>query len=146
MSDQSASYWMAVARMGFEEDFNRLFDKLNITRAELAARLEVTPAYISKVLNGTAGNYKLETMTKWARAIGAILQIRLISEDGEVVRVVDYETARVLDATREDTARQESIVSADETETLATLLTFRRVAGVTTGSFSAEIDRNLRHG
>src|SRR5215218_4293344 len=97
MEDQPLSYWTAVARMGFEEDFNRLFDELGLSRTELAERIGATPAYISKLLNGRTGNFQLETMTKLARAIDAILQIRLIKEDGEVVRVVDYETARALD-------------------------------------------------
>jgi hypothetical protein len=49
------------------------------------------------VLNGSAGNFQLSTMAKWARALGAIVQIRLIKEGEEVVRVVDYETAGELD-------------------------------------------------
>jgi len=58
MTDQPLSYWMAVARIGFEDDFSRLFDELGISRSALAA----------------------------------ILQIRLIKEEGEVLRVVDYAT------------------------------------------------------
>ncbi len=95
--DRPLSYWIAVARMGFENDFNRIFDDLGISQVELAKRIGSTPAYISKVLNGTDGNYELGTMAKWARAIGAILQIRLIKEDREAVRVVDYETAGAID-------------------------------------------------
>lgn len=98
MNDQPLSYWIAVARMGFEDDFNRLFDELGISRVELAKRVEASPAYVSKVLNGAQGNFQLSTMAKWARAIGAIVQIRLIKEGKEAVRVVDYETAAVLDA------------------------------------------------
>jgi transcriptional regulator with XRE-family HTH domain len=97
MTDRPLSYWVAVARMGFENDLHRLLDAAGITRAELADQLNVSGAYVSKVLNGTAGNYQLETMAKWARALGAIVQIRLIKEGKEVVRVVDYETAGALD-------------------------------------------------
>ena len=100
MTDEPPSYWVAVARMGFDDDFNRIFDDLGISRAELAKRMGCTPAYVSKVLNGATGNYQLETMAKWARAIGAIVQIRLIKEGKEVVRVVDYETAGALDDNR----------------------------------------------
>jgi transcriptional regulator with XRE-family HTH domain len=91
------SYWVALARMGFENDFHRLFNELGISRAELAKRLGTSPEYVTKVLNGSAGNFQLSTMTKWARALGAIVQIRLIREGEEVVRVVDYETAKELD-------------------------------------------------
>lgn len=97
MTDRPLSYWVTVARMGFENDFNRLFDELGLSRTELARRMDCTPAYVSKLLNGTAGNFQLETMAKWARAIDAIVQIRLIKEGAEVVRVMDYESARALD-------------------------------------------------
>jgi transcriptional regulator with XRE-family HTH domain len=83
--------------MGFENDFHRILEDLGISRAELAERVGASPAYVSKVLNGTAGNFQLTTMAKWARAVGAVLQIRLIREGQEVVRVVDYETAGALD-------------------------------------------------
>jgi|SRR5690349_423895 len=97
--DRPLSYWVAVAGMGFENDFNRLFEKTGLSQAELAARLECSPAYVSKILSGT-GNLQLKTMAKWARAIGAILQICLIEEGKEVVRVVDYDVARAFDDER----------------------------------------------
>src|SRR4051812_33971394 len=94
------SYWVTLARMGFENDFHRLFNELGISRAELAKRLGTSPEYITKVLNGSTGNFQLSTMAKWARALGAIVQIRLIKEGEEVMRVVDYETAGKLDDRR----------------------------------------------
>jgi len=97
VADRPLSYWVSIARMGFENDFNRLFDELDIPRAELARRVNSSPAYVSKLLNGAAGNFQLSTMAKWARAIGAIVQISLIKEGKEAVRVVDYETAGALD-------------------------------------------------
>jgi|ERR1700674_33082 len=93
MTDEPLSYWIAVARLGFENDFHRIFDQSGMSRAELAKRINATAPYISKVLNSTNGNFQLETMAKWARAIGAILQIRLTKEGEEVVRVLDVETA-----------------------------------------------------
>lgn len=103
--DRPLSYWISVARMGFENDFNRLFDELDISRAELAKRVGSSPAYVSKLLNGAAGNFQLSTMAKWARAIGAIVQIRLIKEGREAVRVVDYATASALDDRRDGQAQ-----------------------------------------
>jgi len=97
MPDEPLSYWVAVARMGFEDDFHRLFDELGISQAELARRIPVSEAYASKFLNGTTGNYELGTMVKWARAVGGIVQVRVIKEEGETVRIVDYQTARELD-------------------------------------------------
>jgi transcriptional regulator with XRE-family HTH domain len=97
VEDEPIAYWVAVARMGFEDDFHRIFDQSIMSRTELAKRLGATPAYVSKVLNSTDGNFQIETMAKWARAIGAILQISLTKEGEEVVRVVDYQTAHRFD-------------------------------------------------
>lgn len=117
MPDEPLAYWVDLARMGFEDDFARLFDDLGITQAELANRLGVSPEYVSKVLNGRAGNYELKTMAKWARAVAGIVQIRVIKEHGEAVRIVDYETARELDeravAQQTSTSASEKVVSLD---------------------------------
>jgi transcriptional regulator with XRE-family HTH domain len=99
--------------MGFEDDFNRIFDELGISRTDLAERLDSSPAYVSKVLNGTAGNFQLSTMAKLARAIGAIVQIRLIIEGKEAVRVVDYETAGQLDTPHRSLATQTNVVNLE---------------------------------
>ena len=95
--DEPLSYWVTVARMGFEDDLHRILGQVGISRAELAKRLGATPAYVSKVLNGSDANYTIETMAKWARALGSIAQIRLIVDGKEAVRVVDYETAGEID-------------------------------------------------
>jgi transcriptional regulator with XRE-family HTH domain len=121
MTDEPPSYWIAVARMGFENDFQRIFDDLGISRAELARRLKSSPEYVTKVLNGTTGNFQLRTMAKWARAIGAIVQIRLIKEGKEAVRVVDYETAAALD---DASSGSERATAADATDTMATIIPF----------------------
>jgi transcriptional regulator with XRE-family HTH domain len=96
--EEPLSYWVAVARMGFEDDFHRLFEELGISQAELARRIPASEAYVSRFLNGQRGNYELQTMTKWARAVGGVVQVRVIKEEGEAVRIVDYETARKLDS------------------------------------------------
>ena len=91
------SHWITLARLGFEEDLARLMSKKKILKSDLAKNADVSPPFITKVLSGT-NNYTLKTMAKLARAVGAVLEIRLADENGEVVRVVDYETARELDS------------------------------------------------
>jgi transcriptional regulator with XRE-family HTH domain len=103
------SHWVTLAGMGFENDFHRLFNELGISHAELAKRIGTSPEYVTKVLNGAAGNFQLNTMAKWARALGAIVQIRLIKEGEEVVRVVDYETAGELDDRERRTTGEHSM-------------------------------------
>jgi len=89
-------FWIDLARVGFEEDLYRLMERAGINRAELAEAAGVSPAFVSKVLNGST-NYTLKTMAKLARAAGAVLQVRVIDEEREVVRVVSPETAARLD-------------------------------------------------
>jgi|GEM_PF-6572018 len=89
-------FWIDLARVGFEEDLHRLMERSGINRAELAEAAGVSPAFVSKVLNGST-NYTLKTMAKLARAAGAVLQVRLVDEDREVVRVVRPEEAARLD-------------------------------------------------
>jgi len=88
--------WIDLARVGFEEDLDRLMTRAGVNRSELAEAAGVSPAFVSKVLNGST-NYTLKTMAKLARAVGAVLQVRLIDENREVVRVVSPETASWLD-------------------------------------------------
>ena len=121
MTDEPLAYWIAVARLGFENDFQRIFDQSGISRAELAKRLKSTPAYVSKVLNSTDANFQLETMAKWARAIGAILQIRVTKEGEEVVRVVDYQTAREFD----DWELPEKSFASSQPSPMGTVVSFR---------------------
>ena len=89
-------FWIDLARVGFEEDLYRLMERAGINRAELAEAAGVSPAFVSKVLNGST-NYTLKTMAKLARAAGSVLQVRLVDEDREVVRVVSTVTAAWLD-------------------------------------------------
>lgn len=97
VKDRPLSYWITLARMGFEEDLARLMGKKDVSRSDLARKVGVSPQFITKILNGT-NNYTLATMAKLARGIGAVLEVRLADEGSEVVRVVDPSVAVVLDA------------------------------------------------
>lgn len=94
--EEPLEFWVDLARVGFEDDLHRLMDRARLNRAEIAEAAGVTPAFVSKVLNGST-NYTLKTMAKLARAVGAVLQVRLIDEDREVVRIVSPDTAAWLD-------------------------------------------------
>ena len=84
------SYWIGLARMEFTADLDRLMQEDEVSRAELARRIETSQAYITKVLGGT-GNFTLETMAKLAQAMDAVLHIRLARE-GELVKVEQPQT------------------------------------------------------
>jgi transcriptional regulator with XRE-family HTH domain len=88
--------WVELARIDFEEDLYRLMEEQELSQADLAKAVGVSPAFISKVLHGST-NYTLKTMAKLGRALGASLHVRLAVDNEEVVRVVSPETARLLD-------------------------------------------------
>jgi len=76
-------YWVAKVIYAFTEEFQRLTENENICRAELARRLGVSPAYITKVFRGNA-NFTIETMVRLARTVGARLHLHLTPQGQEV--------------------------------------------------------------
>ncbi len=116
--DEPLDFWIDMARVGFEDDLHRLMTSAGIHRTDLAEAAGVSPAFVSKVLNGST-NYTLKTMAKLARAVGGVLQVRLTAEDAEVVRVVSPETAAWLDDRGFSTARfEQEAASAEGIDTL----------------------------
>jgi len=70
IAERSAVYWAEAAWLQFTEDLHSLMRSQNVTRAELARRLGVSPAYITKVFRGTA-NLTLESMCRLTLAFDA---------------------------------------------------------------------------
>ena len=69
-------YWTERAIAELTEELSRWMETKGISQAELAARIGVSPPYISKVLRGNV-NFTLATMTKLAFALGAGVRIHL---------------------------------------------------------------------
>jgi hypothetical protein len=84
-AEKTPEYWTQTAILDFTEELSRLMSEANppINRAELAKRIKASPAYVTKVLRGNV-NFTLETMTKLARAVGAVVRIHL-APDGVIV-------------------------------------------------------------
>ncbi|MGH7339824.1 MAG: helix-turn-helix domain-containing protein [Candidatus Rokuibacteriota bacterium] len=87
--------------MGFEDDLHRLMEEKEVSRTALAKAIDASPAYISQLLNGAGGNFTLKTMAKLACALDALVQIRLVLDGNEVVRVMSIEEARHFDDRKE---------------------------------------------
>lgn len=66
---QNAAYWTEDLLLTTAERLRDVMEKERISRSELARRLNVSPAYITKVLRGHA-NMSLETLARLAFAIG----------------------------------------------------------------------------
>lgn len=64
----SHAYHAESASLEFTENLLRRMDEVKISRSELAAKIGVKPAYITKILRGDT-NFTLETMVKLALAL-----------------------------------------------------------------------------
>jgi transcriptional regulator with XRE-family HTH domain len=73
-------YWVADAIYTFTEELHKLAEKENISRTELARRMEVSPAYITKIFRGDV-NFTIDTMVRLARRVGARLYLHLVPEE-----------------------------------------------------------------
>lgn len=75
-AERDPAYWAEGAWLRFTEELLALMTAQNVTRAELARRVGVSPAYITKVFRGTV-NLTLETMSKLALAVGASVRLHV---------------------------------------------------------------------
>lgn len=72
---KTSVYWAEAAKMDFADNLYSRMEEQNITRADLARRLDVSGAYITKILGGTI-NFSIESMTKLAFAFGSRIDIK----------------------------------------------------------------------
>ncbi len=71
---QRNSYWFETAKLEFSVELNRMFKRSGITQAELAHKIDSSPAYVTKVFRGDT-NFTIETMVKLASAVDGELHI-----------------------------------------------------------------------
>ena len=74
--EQRDDFWVESAKLSFVVELNRLLQKGDMKYADLARRIDRTPAYISKIMAGDT-NFTIDTMTKLARAVGGELNISI---------------------------------------------------------------------
>src|SRR5262245_35706483 len=79
-AERSPAYWAEGAWLRFTEELLALMEAQSVTRAELARRVGVSPAYITKVFRGTV-NLTLETMSRLALAVGASVRLHVAPID-----------------------------------------------------------------
>lgn len=70
-------FWTHTAMRQYVVAVINRMETREMSRADLAKEMEVSPAYVSKMLRGEA-NFTLETMVKLARAVGGRLQVSII--------------------------------------------------------------------
>lgn len=72
-------YWQEKVKMEFAAGIASLMSAKGISQAELARKLNVSPARISKSLRGD-NNLQIETMVSMARAVGGEVHLRVCDE------------------------------------------------------------------
>jgi hypothetical protein len=67
-AEESDTFWISKAKFHFTEEMLAQMDALRINKVELASRLEVLPAQITRLCSGR-NNFTIATMVKIARAL-----------------------------------------------------------------------------
>ena len=67
-AEESPRYWAELAKLEFTEKVITRMKELGLSRSALAAKLEVQPGLVTRLLSGQ-NNFELATMTKIARAL-----------------------------------------------------------------------------
>ena len=70
------TYWVSSLILDFTEGLHKMMEANGVSRSELARRLEVSPAYITKVLRGNV-NFTLDSMVRLARAAGGEVSLQV---------------------------------------------------------------------
>ena len=85
MFDEARSrldWWVEQAKLDYTVGIVALMRKHDVSRAELARRLDVSPAYVTKVLKADA-NLTIESMVKMARALDGTVRIQVTPHEAE---------------------------------------------------------------
>jgi transcriptional regulator with XRE-family HTH domain len=67
--EQSIGFWEEMAIIEFTEAVLEQLELQNMSKADLAEKMNVSPAYIARLLGGS-NNLTLRTMVRIARALG----------------------------------------------------------------------------
>ncbi|MDR2174922.1 MAG: helix-turn-helix transcriptional regulator [Synergistaceae bacterium] len=67
-AQKNPEYWAELAKLDFAVELNSKMEEQKLSRTELAKKVSVSKAYISKILGGYA-NFTIESMSKLAFAL-----------------------------------------------------------------------------
>ena len=75
-SKKRDQFWVETAILEFTEEMAARMDQLKVTNSQLAERLNVNPAFVTKLLRGK-NNFTIETMVKLSRVLDAELRVHM---------------------------------------------------------------------
>lgn len=81
--EASPKYQAEKLSIGFLSDVNQYMGENGISKAELARRAGFSPAYVTKLFNGSA-NISVETMAKLSLALNCHIHLHLACKDARV--------------------------------------------------------------
>lgn len=81
--EPTAAYQASALAVNFLADVHARMQALGMTQAELARKVGVSPAYITKLFRGSA-NLSVETMTKFSDAVDCKLHLHLANANHKV--------------------------------------------------------------
>lgn len=102
-AERHDDYWAARTSLAFTEDVCAVMEEQDISRTELARRLDTSAAYVTKLLRGDT-NFTVTTLVKVARALGREVELRLRAGSNE-----DQPAAREEEEEVELTARSAAL-------------------------------------
>src|SRR5262245_61017516 len=70
------AYWGEWTIGDFADELVRRMELCNLSRSDLAKKLNVSPAYITKVLRGN-GNFTVQSLVKLAKAVDSVIRVHL---------------------------------------------------------------------
>ena len=95
--DKDPEYWVEAMRFDIVEEVERIMEERGITRAELARRLDASPAYVTQLLRALF-NPTLLTLAKVALALDAGVSVHLHPTEAQT-RWFDLRTPPKLEQT-----------------------------------------------
>lgn len=88
-------YWVHDAIHEFTEGLYSLMSRRDVSKSELARRIDSSPAYITKVMRGNT-NFTLASMVRLVRALGGHLKVKVCADEdwAQWVHVQSHRPAR----------------------------------------------------
>ena len=77
---QYDSYWVEQLKLDFSISLEKRRKNAGLSYADLAKKINTSPAYISKIFRGDA-NFTIESMVKLSRATGGKVDLRIVDEN-----------------------------------------------------------------
>ena len=78
---QHDSYWIEQLKLDFSISLEKRRKNKGLSYADLAKKINTSPAYISKIFRGDANNFTIESMVKLSRATGGKVDLRIVDEN-----------------------------------------------------------------